>query len=292
MSEQMASVTRLVGLANVADAHDLIVCDVWGVVHNGARAHVAAGDALRRFRERGGAVVLVSNAPRPGAFVVPHLDGLGVPRAAWDTIVTSGDVTVAEIEARPGVPLHHLGPARDSPLFEGLDAPLVSAAEAGYVVCTGLNDDETETAEDYRATLLAMAARGLTMICANPDLVVERGDRLIPCAGALAGLYETLGGAVVYAGKPHRPIYDLALRQVAERRGIRPPASRVLAIGDAIRTDMAGAFLMGFPTLFVARGIHAEDCLSPAGTLDEGRLESWLSHQQYRPQAVIEALAW
>jgi HAD superfamily hydrolase (TIGR01459 family) len=292
MAERAAPINLIAGLSGIADDYDLIVCDVWGVVHNGAEAHMAACAALARFRERGGSVVLVSNAPRPGLAVLPHLDGLGVPRAAWDALVTSGDVTVNEIKARAGIPVFHLGPERDLPLFAGLDAPRVDAAAAGYIVCTGLYDDETETAEDYRDLLAPLAARGLVLVCANPDLVVERGARLIPCAGALAILYETLGGHTLYAGKPHRPIYDLALARMQSLRGSATPPARILAIGDAIRTDMAGAAAMGFPSLFVARGIHAEDFVAADGRLDAPRLAAWLDRQDHRPDAAIDALAW
>ncbi len=293
-----AEVQVLTGLSVMADDFDLLICDVWGVVHDGMRAHAAACDALARFRAGGGTVVLVSNAPRPAASIVPQLDELRVPRTVWDAIVTSGDIARAEIVARPGQPVYHLGPDRDLPVYEGLDAPRTGEAKAAYVVCTGLFDDDTETAEDYRDSLARLAGRGVVLICANPDLVVERGDRLIPCAGALAALYETLGGSVIWAGKPHQPIYDAALRRAAALRGRLPAMDRVLCIGDAIRTDIAGAVAMGFPSLLVARGIHAHELVVAVagdrngGTLDIRRLAAWLGRQTHRPDAVVEALAW
>ena len=224
--------------APLAVRYDVVLCDVWGVVHNSLVAFAEAGEALARFRARGGAVVLITNAPRPGAVVKRQLDRLGVPHAAYDAIVSSGDVTRRIIAARRGA-LYHLGPERDRPLFEGLAAAFAGAEDADFVVCTGLFNDEGETPEDYRPLLERLRARKLAMICANPDLVVARGTKLIYCAGALADLYTTLGGEVVYAGKPHRPIYEDALAMAAAR-GCRAPLERVLAIGDSIRTDLAG----------------------------------------------------
>ncbi|ACA16686.1 HAD-superfamily hydrolase, subfamily IIA [Methylobacterium sp. 4-46] len=284
------------GIAELASGFDVILCDVWGVLHDGLRAHRSASEALSRFRalpgERPRRVVLVSNAPRPGEAVRAQLDGFGVPREAYDGIVTSGDLTRALIEARPGAPLYHLGPERDLPIFEGLSVRRAPPEEAAQVVCTGLFDDEVETAEDYRPVLAGLSARGLPMICANPDLVVERGARLIPCAGALAGLYEALGGEVIYAGKPHRPVYEAALAKAAAVDGAAPAApERVLAVGDAIRTDIAGASGFGIASVLVARGIHAEELGCHAGE-PVGEIAHWLEGQPVHPDAVIDLLRW
>ena len=216
----MTAIPTLAGLAEVADRYDLILCDVWGVLHDGQTAHGPAGAALIRFRGLPGPrprrVVLVSNAPRPGDGVGRILDRFGVPREAYDAILTSGDLTRDLIAQRPGARIRHLGPERDLGIFQGLDLSLVPEAEADLVVCTGLFDDRSETADDYRPELTRLAARGLTMICANPDLVVESGNRLIPCAGLLAAAYAEVGGAVIYAGKPHRPVYEAALAKGAD----------------------------------------------------------------------------
>lgn len=287
----------LEGFGDIARGYDLILCDVWGVLHDGTRAHAAAGDALRRFRtlpgERPRRVRLVSNAPRRWRGVQAILDGFGVSRDAYDDILTSGDLTHDLLAARGHTRVHHLGPARDLSIFDGLDTELVAAGEAEIVVCTGLFDDDTETAEDYRAILSDFAERRLPMICANPDLVVEKGGRLIPCAGAVAALYAEMNGAVTYAGKPHRPIYDAALRRTRQGGKAAPVrADRVIAIGDAIRTDIAGARSAGIASLLVARGIHAEEL---GLTLDHHRLSdvaAWLARQDVRPDAVIERLVW
>jgi HAD superfamily hydrolase (TIGR01459 family) len=187
------------------------------------------------------------------------LDRLGVPRTAYDDIVTSGDVARELVAARPGATVHHIGPARDRPIFSALELRFGSVEAADYVVCTGLFDDETETPEHYRDLLARMRARGLLMLCANPDLVVERGDKLIYCAGAIADLYRTMGGDVIYTGKPHRPIYEQALGAVAVVRGAAPAPARVLAIGDSVRTDLKGAAGAGLDCLFITGGIHAEE---------------------------------
>ncbi|ACL55428.1 TIGR01459 family HAD-type hydrolase [Methylobacterium nodulans] len=284
------------GIADLAPRFDVILCDVWGVLHDGVRAHAAAGDALTRFRalpgERPRRVVLVSNAPRPGSAIQVQLDGFGLPRSAYDAIVTSGDLTRALIAARGDAPLYHLGPDRDLPIFEGLPARRVPPDEAEHVVCTGLFDDDVETAEDYRPSLAPLKERGLPMICANPDLVVERGARLIPCAGAIASLYEAMGGEVIYAGKPHRPVYEAAVEAAAALDGLPPaPSGRVLAIGDAIRTDIAGAHGFGIASVLVARGIHAEELGCAAGA-PLAEVAHWLEAQPVHPDAVIEVLRW
>jgi HAD superfamily hydrolase (TIGR01459 family) len=291
-------VPTLEGFAAIAADYDLVLCDVWGVLHDGTNAHRGAGEALIRFRAlpqdgRPRRVVLVSNAPRPWAGVQAILDGFGVPRDAYDAILTSGDLTRSLIAARPGEHLHHLGPERDATIFDGLDVTLVDVARAERVVCTGLFDDTRETAEDYRGTLEGMLARGVPMICANPDLVVERRGELIPCAGLIAEAYAAMGGAVTYAGKPHRPVYDaaLALAGGLDDRAA-PERGRVLAIGDALRTDIAGASGFGIPSLLVARGIHAEELGVSAAHASLGDIADWLDRQAVRPDAVIERLVW
>jgi HAD superfamily hydrolase (TIGR01459 family) len=292
VSPRPAAIDLVSGFAPLAPRYDLIFCDVWGVLHDGLTAFPEAGDALRRYREGGGRVVLVSNAPRPGSSVAQQLDGLGVPRGAYDAVVTSGDLTRAVVIERGQQSLHHIGPERDLPLFEGLPVRFASLDEADYVVCTGLFDDEIETIADYEATLRLMRERGLRMVCANPDIVVERGHRLILCAGALAAAYEAIGGESYTAGKPHRPIYEAALAEGARLLGSMPPRSRILAIGDAIRTDVAGGRAFGIDVLLIARGIHAGDLGYTPGALDPERTLAWLATQDYQPSAVAPELVW
>jgi HAD superfamily hydrolase (TIGR01459 family) len=279
------------GFSAVAPRYDAVLCDVWGVVHNGMTAFPAAGEALSRFRSGGGTVVLISNAPRPGDFVMGSLDRLGVVRAAYDGIVTSGDLTRQYVGGHPGRTVFHIGPERDLGIFDGLDVHFGPIEAADYAICSGLYDDERETPEDYRGVLGRMRARGLFMVCANPDLVVERGDRLIYCAGAVADLYSELGGEVLYAGKPHPPIYEEALAKIAALRGRPPGRDRVLAIGDSVRTDLTGAAQMGIDCLFVTGGIHAEE-LGERHHPDLDTLARIFAEAGYRPKAVTSRLAW
>lgn len=275
----------------LAPDYDLVLSDVWGVVHNGIAAYREAGQALEHFRHNGGAVVMVSNSPRPGVPVRKQLDHFGVIRGAYDDVVTSGDVTRGLLEERPGAKVFHIGPPRDLPIFDGLDLHFTALEEADCVVCSGLFDDDNETAEDYRERLTAMLQRKLLMICANPDVVVERGDRLIPCAGAIADLYAHMGGEVIYAGKPHRPIYDLALAKGAALRGGEIDLARVLAIGDSVRTDFKGALGLGVDCLFVTAGIHAEE-LGGHDQPDLAALAAMFAESGALPKAVMRKLVW
>ena len=279
--------------ADLATRYDVMLCDVWGVLHNGAAAFAEASDALMRARDMGRTVILVSNAPRPNAEVALMLDRFGVPRAAYDAIVTSGDVTTGLLREGGIARVWHLGPERDLGLYEGVDVELVPLEEAGLVVCTGLFDDTTETPGTYRETLAAMKARGLTMICANPDIVVERGGELIWCAGALAEAYQDIGGEAVWCGKPHRPIYDAAFARAAQLRGAPVEPARVLAIGDALRTDLAGALGVGIDCLFIAGGIHAGELgLERTGSIDPRALARLIADGPGLPVAAAPQLVW
>jgi HAD superfamily hydrolase (TIGR01459 family) len=268
--------------------------DIWGVMHNGRRAFPAAVAATRAFRQRGGIVVLLSNSPRPSPSVQEQLRHLGVPDDAYDATVTSGDLTRHELGKHAGASVYHLGPERDRPIFHGLPVKLGPAGGAELIVCSGLFDDETETPDDYAGQLQALAARKLPMICANPDHMVERGDDLVYCAGALAALYERAGGNVIYAGKPYAPIYLLALEMIAELAGREVPRSEVLAIGDGVNTDIAGAAALGLGSVFVASGLHVPANSggdAGADALDARHLAE-LFAQAGRPLAAMPALVW
>jgi HAD superfamily hydrolase (TIGR01459 family) len=275
----------------VAPNYDVLLSDVWGVVHNGVAANTNACDALRQFRTRGGTVVLITNAPRPGDFVQKFIDNLKVPRDSYDAIVSSGDVTRTLIRERAGQRVAHIGPPRDLPMFDGLGALLVPVEQAEYVVCSGLYDDTKEGPDDYDGVIATMLARKLPMICANPDIVVERGDHLIFCAGAIADRYATRGGEVIYAGKPYLPIYDQAMAAAQKARGRDTVHDRVLAIGDSVRTDLKGAAAFGIDCLFVTAGIHAEE-LGGRHNPDAGALSAMLKDAQVQPKFVMQQLAW
>jgi HAD superfamily hydrolase (TIGR01459 family) len=293
---QNPSSQRLVPLverfAPLTHGYDVLLCDVWGVVHNGVAAFADACDALARFRASGGTAILLTNAPRPAAAVERILDRLRVPREAYDAIVSSGDVTRAVVEQRLNQSIFHVGPPRDLPIFAGLDVIFAPIETADYVVCSGLFDDATETLESYREMLGLMRGRELFMVCANPDIVVERGETLIYCAGAIADAYGALGGKVLYCGKPYAPIYETALAKAAcLRGGKRPALSRVLAVGDSVRTDLSGAAAFGLDCIFVTSGIHAEEFGSREAP-DLAALNAMFAAAGVAPKAIIRGLAW
>jgi HAD superfamily hydrolase (TIGR01459 family) len=288
MTVSTDSIPLLGSIGELGKSYAAWLVDIWGVMHNGVRAFPAAVDATSRFREQGGVVVLLSNSPRPSESLQRQLYSLGVTDESYDATVSSGDLTRHELAKHAGARIFHLGPERDLPIFEGLDVTRVDARDAELIVCTGLFDDETETPEDYTRLLQELAQRKLTMLCANPDHLVERGHRLVYCAGALAQLYAEDGGEVIYAGKPYAPIYELAAETIAERAGRSVSRSEILAIGDGIHTDMAGAADFGLDAVFVASGLH----VAPGGEgLDDLRL-SELFEGRKPPRAAMPALVW
>ncbi|HYQ09453.1 MAG TPA: TIGR01459 family HAD-type hydrolase [Xanthobacteraceae bacterium] len=276
----------------LARDYDVVLCDVWGVVHNGLAAFPAACDALMRFRAEGGTAMLITNAPRSGEAVARILDRLKVPRQAYDAITSSGDVTRGIVKTRLAESVFHLGPERDLSIFAGLDVKFAPPEAADYVVCSGLFDDTIETPEDYRELLQALRARSRFMVCANPDIVVERGDTLVYCAGALADAYAELGGDVLYCGKPHPPIYELALATAAGLRNAKTLSNqRVLAIGDSVRTDLKGAAALGLDCMFITSGIHAEEYGSREAP-DLAALNTMFAAAGVKPRGVMRELIW
>ncbi len=280
-----AAIPILSSISELAPSFDAWIVDIWGVMHNGARAFDAAGDACRKFRAGGGIVMLLSNAPRPFSAVIGHMASLGVDPAAYDGGVTSGDATRGMIEAWGRKPVLHIGPERDKGLFADLQATLVPAEEAEAIVCSGLWDDTKETPADYTALFERVAARRLPMICANPDLVVERGDKLVYCAGALAALYAEKGGEVIYAGKPYLPIYQRTFAAIDRIKGAPVPKERVLAIGDGVDTDLLGAHRAGLQSVLIASAVHLPGGLNP------GALDQLFASRPQRPIAALPALA-
>ncbi|HEY1613165.1 MAG TPA: TIGR01459 family HAD-type hydrolase [Rhizomicrobium sp.] len=279
----------LKGLHEIAPGYDALFCDVWGVLHDGRAARQEAVQALHAFRATHGPVILLSNAPRPAADVEQQFRQLGVPLDCYDSIVTSGILARDELARRAGegrLRLLHIGPERDRGIFAGLAIDCVEAHHAEVALCTGLFDDDHEAPEDYRDLLEQVHARGLVLICANPDLVVQRGGTLIYCAGALARLYDVLGGETHYCGKPHAPIYDRALaeaQRVAGRTDLR-----VLTVGDAIETDIRGANEAGLDALFIADGIHGEDI----GRLTPQSIGALSDKAGVKILAAMRALVW
>ena len=248
-------------LRDLVGGVEVILSDIWGVVHNGLESFPEACEALHTYRKNGGTVILITNAPRPADSVQRQLRKLGVADDIYDAIVSSGDLTRHYVADHPGRKVFWLGPERDSSIYRGLDLALSPLQQADYIVCTGLFDDETESAEDYRSMMQEALARKLTLICANPDIVVERGDRLIYCAGAVAEFYRELGGEVIFYGKPHRPIYEsaLAAAALAAKAAGRQSPKNPLAVGDGLLTDIKGANQAGLEALFIADGVHGEE---------------------------------
>jgi HAD superfamily hydrolase (TIGR01459 family) len=285
----MSGIPVISSISEIARDTDAWLVDVWGVIHNGVKPFEHSVDACARFRQQGGYVVLLTNSPRPSPSVVAQLARIGVRTDAYDAIVTSGDVTRGLVEAWHDKPMHHLGPDRDRAIFSGLDVTFATSLDAEIVVCSGLIDDETETPDDYTTTLKRFVRRDLMMICANPDVQVQRGDKLIYCAGALAQAYERLGGRVVYSGKPHLPIYELALGMITRGLGRAVDKERVLAIGDGVHTDIAGAAAANLKSVFIASAVHVGDDVVLDGDVLDSLFDPTMPG---RPIAAMERLVW
>lgn len=279
---------RIGTLGEITSGYELVLSDVWGVLHNGIDAFPAAGEALAQARADGLAVVLITNSPRPAPGVIDQLRAIGVPDEAYDRIVTSGDVTRKLIAEGPKN-VFLLGPERDMPLFDGLDVNVTGEEAAEAIVCTGFFDDETEVPEDYHDMLTRFQKKGAPLICANPDLVVERGHRIIPCAGAVAAYYEQLGGVNRIAGKPHKPIYEAALKAASEVKG-EIDLAKVIAVGDGMPTDVKGALSYGLDLLYISGGIHAAE-YTVNGETDEAILNAYLQREAATPKWWMPRLA-
>lgn len=289
----MTTIPLISGLADIADKYDALLCDVWGVLHNGKEAYAGVAEALAKFRAKGGTVLLLSNAPRPSTQLPQMLAGMGITDAAYNGILTSGDATKTFImQHAMGRQCLAIGPGRDNNLFDNTGVAQVSEDEAEFITVTGPYDDENEGPEDYRERFMRYVERKLPMVCANPDIVVERGPRHIYCAGALAGLYEELGGKVVYFGKPHGPIYDVARARLAAITGNTIADRRILAVGDGIATDIKGAVGAGIDALFITGGIAAAECGPDAETPDEALVTQFCRKAGFAPVAATARLVW
>ncbi len=276
-------------LDTLAGRYDVLLCDLWGVVHNGRAPYAAACAALTRWRARGGAVVLISNVPKPRDPIPGQLDRLGAPRTIFDAIVTSGDAIRAELAPRAPGPMFKIGPDIDASLWDGLGLARSDLKNAAFIGISGLNDDRTETPADYADILREAKARDLDLLCANPDIVVQRGDQIVWCAGAIAREYEAIGGRVIMAGKPFAPIYTLAYAEVETLTSAPARKERILAIGDGIGTDVKGAAREGIDCLFIASGMHGET-LKTDGALDRAKIEAALAEEGVAARYVMDAL--
>ena len=283
------------GLADLSAEIDGVILDLWGVVHNGVVPFAGAVDCMRRLRALGKPVVLLSNAPRPGTWVKPFLDRLGVPESAYDAVVASGDLVHAALRDRAD-PFHAVlgrrylfwGKPPDLAMLDGLDYDRVADLDAAdFIIAAGLNDDQRETVADYGDRLDRARARDLPLVCANPDLEVMRGPERLPCAGALAQAYEARGGPVAWHGKPERHAYDACL---ARMPGVA--RDRVLCIGDTPRTDILGANRAGIRAILVAGGLHQADLTAPDGGPDPARAAALCAGAGAVAQGLMAELAW
>jgi HAD superfamily hydrolase (TIGR01459 family) len=299
VQDMITRIPTLQGLGEIIEDYDGIICDVWGVLHNGVEATRGAAEALIEAKKANVHVILLTNAPRPAALVARQLKDFGITESAYDVVFSSGGVCRVEMEKMGAARFYHIGPKRDAPLFNGLEARPSPLEQAQYILCTGLFYDETEKAEDYRPTLLEAKKRKLRLICANPDLVVDRGGRLIPCAGAIAALYESMGGETVWIGKPKPYVYILARQRIAQhaknrqmRAGTPGRALRILCIGDSLRTDIVGAMDAGCHSIMTLGGIHGKDIELNGQSYDHARLDALMSIYKARPTWVMPSLCW
>ncbi len=285
----MTTVPHAQSLSKIIENYDCILCDVWGVLHNGKEIWLDAADALIKAREAGVPVIMITNAPRPQGPVLDQLAYMNCPEGVFDDLVTSGDVTRELIKALDG-PVCHIGPERDYALYDGLNVEFSEAEQAAGIVCTGLFDDYNEHPDDYIERFKRYVDLKLPLICANPDIVVEVVDKLLWCAGALAREYDRLGGETQIVGKPYNPIYDVAIERGEKILGRKLDKSRVLGVGDGLPTDVLGAHDNGIDGLFITNGIHAADYTS--GDVDNDKLQSFLKDNNASPTYWIKSLVW
>jgi HAD superfamily hydrolase (TIGR01459 family) len=282
----------LTSLASVPNAYDAWLCDIWGVLHNGTTALPGAGEACAAFRRQGGRVVLVSNAPRPASAVAAQLTTLGIGADCYDAILTSGDMTRTMLQTMPPQRVFLLGPTRHLGLVQNLGHSIVTARDGlvdetaiDLIVCSGLFEtDASEQPDDYRPLLQRLQARGLTLICANPDLTADAGGTIIVCAGSLAALYDQMGGTVVYAGKPHGIIYSAARKLLTSLTGRTLQNARILAIGDGVDTDIRGANTEGLPAVYIASRVHLSE------PFDAGSVARLFASRPFKPVAAMSGL--
>ncbi|HET7408808.1 MAG TPA: TIGR01459 family HAD-type hydrolase [Paracoccaceae bacterium] len=278
-------------LSDISDAYDAILCDLWGCYHNGIEPFPAAVEACREFRRRGKRVILLTNAPRPGGSVQRFMDEMGAPRESYDTIVSSGGACQAAVaEGRFGKRIHYVGPTRDLHVIEDIGLHSVPVEDADAVLVAGFRDDRTEHPDDYAPEIAAWNRRGLPVLCANPDLVVDRGEERLWCAGSIAKAHADAGGEVVYFGKPHAPIYERCFAVLEEMAGAPVPRERIVVAGDGIATDVAGGRAMGLDTLFVTGGLAAAELGPDPENPDPARLERYLSDHGQAPRYAIGRL--
>lgn len=274
-------------IQDISSKYPCILSDIWGVIHNGVEPYKQMGEMLASYRRKGGIVILVSNAPRPWQSVVTQLQAIGVCPDIYDAIATSGDLAAKEVEKRYDQKVYYIGVMTENLPFKLSDVAQISIEEADYIYCTGPYNDETDTAENYREVLEKALARNVPFICANPDLVVERGNEIVLCAGSIAQAYEEMGGEVFWAGKPYVPIYELARQWAGEVGKKNIHKDGMVAIGDAIRTDIQGAKNFGIDSILVTTGIHNDVFSNLLKHDDPASAYAWLEQQKAQPTYLL-----
>ena len=283
MKENLLEIKKINNFQDIEDNYDSLICDVWGVIHNGRELFESVNDCLVNFRSKQKPVVLLSNAPRPSKYIERMLNQLGLDRKSFNEIVTSGDLTMSALnESHYGSKCYHIGPDRDLNIFDGVNVSRVSFDEADFLFVTGLFDDETEDENSYSSILDEAKKRNLKLVCANPDIAVQRGEKLIPCAGAISKKYEEMGGKAINIGKPFSPIFDKAVNLI---KGINENQNpRIIVIGDGLETDIKGANILKMDSLLVLGGLFASE--------SERNIIEVLKKKNIFPSYYTEELKW
>ncbi|MBT4204316.1 TIGR01459 family HAD-type hydrolase [Hyphomicrobiales bacterium] len=246
-------------ITEIISKYKVILCDVWGVLHNGKDLFENAVESLLKYSKSGGYIVLITNAPRPSIDVIKQLNQMGLNKNCYNLIVSSGDVTRFWLQSLNKTSLYHLGPERDKSIFLDLDINFSNSKNCQSVLCTGLYNDETDVLDDYNDLMNLFLSKKIVMHCANPDLTVIRGDKTILCAGSLAEYYANKGGQVKYFGKPFEYIYEFAIKEVNKNNNFKVKKSEILAIGDGLKTDILGAGNFGIDSFFIINGVHKNE---------------------------------
>lgn len=284
--------TRILSrLAEISHDYDALFVDLWGCYHNGVRPYPAAVDALREYRQRGGRVILLTNAPRPAPYVKDFLDRMGAPADSYDGIMSSGGACQRAVASGAyGHAFHYVGPDRDQHMLADVGLEDHPVEEADALVCTGLEDDTVDPRVSHLDMVDAWLERNLPMLCANPDIVVDRGEQRLWCAGALARMYEQAGGKVIWFGKPHAPTYDQTFSLLNEVAGAEVGREKVLAIGDGINTDVKGGLGYGLDTVFITGGLAAAELGPDPDRPEPGKLDAFLAEAGLAPPFAMGRL--
>mgnify|MGYP001241991692 FL=1 len=283
---------KLKGISEISDKFDVYFIDLWGVIHNGVQCYPEALKVLEKLKEQNKKIVLISNAPRPAAVVKVFLETIGLKSSGYDFLVTSGDITREYISLNSSKKnFYHLGPTRDIDLFKDLNVTLTSKEECEEIICTGLVSDEEEKLQDYKTLLDFFLNKKIPLICANPDEVVARGEKIVFCAGALANQYKQEGGVVRYFGKPYSEIYSFALKKIRAHKDFKDKKEiNTLVIGDNIKTDIKGANLSNLDSVLILNGIYKD--FFRDGTVNFDQLKDSVNLKDVKINYFQEELAW